>query len=358
MFTLDQRREVGAAARAFNLPEAHVLAVTEVESAGVIFATVKGEQRPLILFEPHIFYRRLKGAEREEAVALKLASERWDKTLYPAGQPARWAQLERAAEINRQAAYESASYGVGQVMGFHWKALGYASVFELVDRARSGLGGQVELMLRFVQQNNLTDELATGQWAPFARGYNGASYKANRYDEKMAAAAAKFGGLTSEPNGLLRMGSKGRRVRELQALLIRAGYTVKEDGDFGTTTKAALVAFQTARGLTPDGIYGPQTESALGELRQASDDRPGKQALTKLVDVQKGVGGGLGAGVTIAGAKEVLQDASYQVASLGVSLRILDYVQTGLTIAITGCAIAGLGYAAAGWWKSKQTVEA
>ena len=35
------------------------------------------------------------------------------------------------------------------------------------------------------------------------------------------------------------------------------------DGDFGAITEAAVRAFQESHGLTPDGIVGPLTWSAL-----------------------------------------------------------------------------------------------
>lgn len=358
MLTNDQRRELGALARDYDLPEAHVLAVVDVESNGTVFAAVNGRDEPLILNEPHVFYRRLAGREREVAVAQGLAYAKWGSKPYPNTQIARWKWIDEAAQINRQAAYESVSYGVGQVLGMHWKALGFASIEQFVQQARSGLRGQADIMLRFIRTNNLEDELREGRWAPFARGYNGSQYAKNAYDTKLKAAAAKYGGADADAAGMLRMGSKGRRVRELQALLIRAGYSIKEDGDFGPSTKKVLQDFQAARGVTADGIYGPQTERMLAELRQAPEDNPGHQPLTKVVAVQKGVGGGLGGAVTLASAKEVLQDAAYQVSGVGTSLRILDYVQTGLTIGITICTLAGLAYAVHGWLKSKRTVEA
>lgn len=358
MLTNEQRRELGELARDYDLPEAHVLAVVDVESGGKVFASVDGRSEPLILNEPHILYRRLSGTQRDRAVALGLAYPKWGTKPYPKTQVARWAWINQAAQINPVAAFESVSYGVGQVLGMHWKALGFSSVEQFVTQARSGLKGQADIMLRFVRTNGLDDELRTGQWAPFARGYNGSGYAKNKYDTKLKAAAATYGGSDVEPNGMLRMGSKGRRVHELQSLLIRAGYAVKEDGDFGPTTKKALQAFQAARSLTADGIYGPQTETALVELRQSASDNPGHQPITKLVDVQKGVGAGLGGAVTLTGAKEVLTDATYQIAATGLQSQILDYLTAGLTVAATCCAVAGLGYAAYGWLKSKKTVEA
>lgn len=57
----------------------------------------------------------------------------------------------------------------------------------------------------------------------------------------------------------LRKGDKGEEVKKLQKLL---GVTV--DGDFGQKTHDALVAWQKAHSLVPDGICGPKTWEALG----------------------------------------------------------------------------------------------
>lgn len=361
MFTNDDRRAIGEAARAYGLPEAHVLAVTEVESAGVSFATINGRAEPLIRFEGHIFDRKLEGEAREKARNLGLSNPSAGKVKNPTSQSGRWDLLRRAMAIDAAAALEATSWGVGQVMAMHWKRLGFADVAGFVDMVRSGLKGQVDVMLRFVRDAGLSDELAKGQWAPFARGYNGPNYRTNRYDEKLAAAAAKFGGADEPPEGLLRMGSKGRRVRELQELLVRSGAAVKVDGDFGPTTKKALQAFQGLHGLEADGIYGPATESALGELRQSGDDKPGKLKLLDVGAVKRGLGTAVAAGVSasqIQDAKTALESAAGQIAGAGIRSVVLDYLSSGLTTAAALLGAAGVAYAVVGWLRSKQTVEA
>lgn len=65
---------------------------------------------------------------------------------------------------------------------------------------------------------------------------------------------------------MLRLGSKGEAVRNLQNLLISKGYSCGAsgaDGDFGQGTYNAVVAFQKANGLDADGIVGPATWAAL-----------------------------------------------------------------------------------------------
>jgi len=63
-----------------------------------------------------------------------------------------------------------------------------------------------------------------------------------------------------------REGDKGNFVVDIQAVLNRNGFNVgATDGIFGPKTKQGVIAFQTSRGLTPDGIVGPLTWAALGE---------------------------------------------------------------------------------------------
>lgn len=65
---------------------------------------------------------------------------------------------------------------------------------------------------------------------------------------------------------LLKQGATGEAVRSMQALLALRGHpcgSYGADGDFGPATYVALVAYQSARGLTADGICGDNTWGAL-----------------------------------------------------------------------------------------------
>ena len=64
---------------------------------------------------------------------------------------------------------------------------------------------------------------------------------------------------------LSRRGSRGEEVKQIQTVLKdRELYEGNIDGIYGSQTEKALIQFQKQMGLTPDGIVGPKTLSAMG----------------------------------------------------------------------------------------------
>ena len=81
----------------------------------------------------------------------------------------------------------------------------------------------------------------------------------------VAALLGSDSSTVTAPAGLQK-GDNGEAVKTMQAMLIACGYSCGNtgaDGDFGNNTLAGLKAFQTAAGLTVDGIYGEKTKTAL-----------------------------------------------------------------------------------------------
>lgn len=74
---------------------------------------------------------------------------------------------------------------------------------------------------------------------------------------------------TVPPSSVLRLGSSGQDVITLQYLLnVAAEFNSAipapaQDGNFGRETQQSVAAFQSAAGLTPDGVVGPLTWQAL-----------------------------------------------------------------------------------------------
>lgn len=353
----------GKIADAHGIPNAHLLAMIDVESNGKIVALVNGKPEPYILFEPHKLYARLTEPARSQAVAQKVASKKWDKNLYPKTQSGRWAQIEMARAIlstnglDPDIAYECASWGVGQVLGEHWNELGFVSVQDFLTKVRSGVEGQIEVMILYCKAYGLLDELQEGRFTALARGYNGPAFKKNNYDTKLANAAKLYGGANAVPDGMLRMGAKGKRVRELQALLVRAGFAIKVDGDFGPETKKKLQAYQEFAKLTPDGVAGPKTMASLGSYLQSADDKPGNQKVHEIKEVIEGAVVAIGGPETIAVAKGSIEAAKVELGQYSGMLGV-DWLLSGLGYLSIGLILVGGAYAAYGWWKSKQTKEA
>ena len=264
MFAEDVILEITKAAQGLGIEAAALLAVADVESAGVAFCTIDGRREPLIRFEAHYFDRRLNEQNRAMARERGLAAPVAGAIANPKTQGARWRMLEQAAAIDAKAAYESVSWGLGQVMGAHWARLGYASVDALVAEARSGVAGQARLMALYVDKAGLIPSLRSHDWASFARGYNGPAYARNSYDLKIAAAYESYArGGTHAQVALLWKGSKGEAVADLQRSLTALGYPLTVDGNFGPATARAVKRFQADHALAADGIVGPKTTTAM-----------------------------------------------------------------------------------------------
>jgi hypothetical protein len=261
---------VARVADELGIEAAALLAVVEVESGGRLYARVNGQDEPLIRFEGHYFHRFLPAAKRNLAIVAGLANPVAGKVRNPLTQAGRWRMLARARAIDRDAALCSVSWGVGQVMGAHWRWLEYHDVETLVGEARAGAEGQVRLFTRFVEKAGLKDKLVAHDWAGFARAYNGPAYARHHYDSRMAAAYARNVGRHDSPPrhalATLRLGARGAAVEALQRDLRRLGHPLIADGDFGPATERALIAFQKSAGLPGDGIFGAMTLEAMGRL--------------------------------------------------------------------------------------------
>jgi len=90
---------------------------------------------------------------------------------------------------------------------------------------------------------------------------------------------APFLELTPSPvsnKPMLRRGSRGATVVELQNLMTQAGFPLQADGIFGSNTDTAVRNFQRSRGLSVDGIVGPNTWAALlgGSRTPVASPRP------------------------------------------------------------------------------------
>jgi peptidoglycan hydrolase-like protein with peptidoglycan-binding domain len=78
------------------------------------------------------------------------------------------------------------------------------------------------------------------------------------------AAVPTVGNATYQVDCQLAYSNDSNAVLELQkALNMCYGYDLSEDGDFGSLTQSAVEGMQSRIGVSVDGIYGPQTRTAM-----------------------------------------------------------------------------------------------
>lgn len=194
----DKTRKLGvadykAAGLELRCPPSMVHALALKETKGQPFLA---DGRPVILFERHQFYKRMK----DRALAERLAKTERDicssslkssKNIDPMdryqGGAKEWEFLERAKRYDEKAALESASYGQFQVMGFNAVAIGYKTVQEFVQLMHEDVYQHLEAMVRFIKATPVALRgMRNKNFQEVALGYNGAGYRANRYDTVLA----------------------------------------------------------------------------------------------------------------------------------------------------------------------------
>lgn len=234
---------------------AELWAVLTVETRGCGFLP---DRRPMILFERHIFSRETDhqfDSEHPDISNRKAGG-------YGPGGAAQYDRLHRALALDRRAALRSASWGIGQLMGFNAEISGYGNVEEMVAAMLISENHQLLGMAGEIAHNRLDRALRAHDWAAFARGYNGPEYMKNSYDTRLAAAYQKY---TMGPLPDL-------VVRAAQIYLMYLGFHPGSvDGLAGRFTRSALQEFQEQHGLP---VTSNIDETTLLALRQEVDKLP------------------------------------------------------------------------------------
>ena len=189
-----KRQDLQQAADRLGVPLASVMAINQVESRGEGFAS---NGRPVILFERHVMHARLQANGLSESEADSLA------VAFPSvvnrtpggylGGTAEHQRLAAARMVHEDSALESASWGLFQIMGYHWQRLGYHDAQHFADTMALSEAAQLDAFVTFIEtEPALHKALKARKWAEFARRYNGPAYAKNLYDVKLARAYAGF----------------------------------------------------------------------------------------------------------------------------------------------------------------------
>jgi hypothetical protein len=85
-----------------------------------------------------------------------------------------WRTLKLAASLGGDAAYRSASYGIGQIMGFNFKEAGYVSAEQMLGAFCGNQEEQKVAMVRFIlADSRKANAVRNKDFATFGLLYNG-----------------------------------------------------------------------------------------------------------------------------------------------------------------------------------------
>jgi hypothetical protein len=196
--------ELAELSRKYGIELPALRAVLAVESGGRGFLE-NGWCK--ILFERHWMWKRLlfRGLNPSPLAKQRpdLCGKSWSPKTYPYGsQVGQWDRVAAVVawgarndpdhwESYKKAAYESCSWGLPQVMGFHYDSLGFTNIYDFKHYMETGEREQVDVMLRFLRKNGLMDDLQRKDWRAFARGYNG-SGQVTLYSGRLRDAYARY----------------------------------------------------------------------------------------------------------------------------------------------------------------------
>lgn len=176
------------AAQALGVTPAHIRTVCAVESNGAGFLN---DGRVKILFERHWFRSALIANKIPNFQQLSVANADiiGDQGGYVGG-TGEYPRLARAIKIDPKSAYYATSYGLFQIMGFNASYAGYTSAEALYNACQQSETNQLLAFVSFIktyQNGILWKALKAQDWVTFALHYNGAAYRQNQYDMKLAS---------------------------------------------------------------------------------------------------------------------------------------------------------------------------
>ena len=250
----------------------------EVETRGTGFDK---HGRPIILFEPHVFYRNLRGTKRRQAVEAGLAYLKWGERPYPKDS---YPRLLEAIKIDETAALKSCSWGMGQLLGENHVDCGYATVQDMVRAFCEDEDNHLEAMVNFIIAKRLDDDLrrieakadrgevvTAADWIPVVRVYNGKGFARNDYHNRAARAWIRWRKIKDTPYA--------KNVDVLQA-------AAAEDANW---QHAAVTAIDTAAPLPADPatVVPASNVDAPATVAPAQSAAPAPVAATAEVEIKK-----------------------------------------------------------------------
>ncbi|BDD79871.1 hypothetical protein [Burkholderia phage FLC9] len=175
-----QSHDYVAAAQQLGILTSTIRTVCTVETSGSGFLP---DGRCIILFERHIFLKQLLALGVQQAqINTWVAKGNGDIiNATPggyAGGAGEYSRFNRAFALNPKAAMGACSWGLFQIMGFHYDWAGYKDVDSFVTDMRVSEDKQLEAFVNFIKITSggqMQKLLQNKDWLNFARQYNGSN---------------------------------------------------------------------------------------------------------------------------------------------------------------------------------------
>jgi hypothetical protein len=234
---------------------AELWSVISVETSGCGYFA---DRRPQVLYERHLFFELTKGKFPKSDINSP------DAGGY-AGGVAEYDRLMRAVALDQNAALQSASWGIGQILGQNFQTAGFSDAASMIVAMCRSEDAQILSVCKFLVATGLDRVLRTHDWSAFARGYNGPNYAKYNYDTKLLQNYHKYS-VGALPD---------LTIRAAQLMLIFLNYGIGAvDGLNGPRTESAVRAFQTASRLAATGEADNDTIAALEAKISAAPGAP------------------------------------------------------------------------------------
>lgn len=186
------------AAKALGCEVNVIKAIAKVESGGR--SGYDKKNRPLILYERHVFARNTKppgkynqsNSNLSSKVGYKLKKkgnkasvDELKRNYYAGSSDENYKRLAKAYALDKKAALKACSWGKFQILGENFQTCGYPSVESFVADQVRDEKGQLHAFLNYIKSKKLQLPLKTKNWKKIAEGYNGKYYKKFNYDERI-----------------------------------------------------------------------------------------------------------------------------------------------------------------------------
>lgn len=172
-------------AKELGCEEAAVRAIAKKETKGSAYYP---NGLPAILFERHKFFKFTKPKTGTHPYS------KFSDICNPSGggysAPKDWdlgdcayqyGKLLKAAELDKDAAIMSCSWGAFQVLAEYYKEMGYKSPGQIMNQCLESIDGQIQLFIDFVKmkdrETSIIKHIKNKNWEKVAEAYNGKYYK-------------------------------------------------------------------------------------------------------------------------------------------------------------------------------------